>query len=177
MHNLEAILRYVCARRYNILIIIDSDYERVGERMQSRHRSPNDFLKGMDDNYNLAQTIAYGYFAAKLQLPCIDLAYLRHTFNVDDAVAFRVMTTEFKKLNRSREHQVQIIPQNYHQQDDIFHEAQHFIVSPSPVLQLSPSPSPPQSFFTAVDLRMSLVDTTPNNFEESYLKTLALSHR
>lgn len=100
MHNLEALLRFINAKGYNVLILIDSDYLAVGERMMVRSRNANDYLKGLDNNYNLAQSIAYAYFACKLNYPCIDLSYLRYAYQMSDRDIFEVMKSEFKKLNR-----------------------------------------------------------------------------
>lgn len=108
MHNLESVLNFVNKRQYNVLILVDSDYVHVGNRMRNRSRDDADILNSLDDNYHIAQSIAFSYFAYKLNYLCIDLAYLR-SFNETQCV-FEALSREFRTFSDDIVQPAQMIP-------------------------------------------------------------------
>lgn len=85
MHNLQALLEYINAKNYNVLILIDSDERRVANRMLYRGKKygqDSDLTKCSDLLYHRAQCIAFAYLAMRLDYCVIDLNYLRELFRL-----------------------------------------------------------------------------------------------
>ncbi len=103
MHNLKSFLSYIKGQKYNILIILDSDFEASAKRMNIRGRlrsSNGDIAKSLCYQYHTAQTAAFSYLANILGLACIDLNYVRKKYNVEnDQEIFTSNKNMFEKHN------------------------------------------------------------------------------
>lgn len=86
MHHLVPALEYQRARHFNVLILLDSDYNEWKNRMIKRG-SANDIVKSLLPAYHAAQNAAYSYISVVLNYPCIDLDWLRQRSDVIGNVA------------------------------------------------------------------------------------------
>ncbi|UVX94893.1 TK2 [Callinectes sapidus nudivirus] len=100
IHNLKPLLQYLKAKKYNILIILDSSFEHSAIRMNKRglkQKSSSDVVKSLCLEYHRAQTAAFSFMANFLNLPCLDINYLRTTYNKSDDEIFALNSSSFKE--------------------------------------------------------------------------------
>lgn len=92
LHEFQNMLCYLNAKNYRVVIILDSDYNSVYERMRYRglaNEYLSDIAKSTIEEYHTAQTAAFAYFANVLNYHCFDLDYLRSYFDVSTVDIFQ----------------------------------------------------------------------------------------
>lgn len=81
MHNLVPVFEYLKAKKFNILFIIDSDYQSVKQRMKERG-TPGDYTKSNFQQYIMYQCAAFGFISKICDIPCFDINYIRQKYNI-----------------------------------------------------------------------------------------------
>ncbi|AAN04404.1 Orf111 [Heliothis zea nudivirus] len=73
MHQMEPVLEFIKAQNHNVLIVVNSDFERVCRMMVARGAG-GDVYKGLVPKYVASQYHAYIFMANVLELPVFDHA-------------------------------------------------------------------------------------------------------
>lgn len=104
--NTRPFLEYVNGNEFNVLILLDSNYEKCAKRMNARGHKTNsksDQTKALVREYWLAQNAAFAYIANMLNFKCIDYEYLRTRYNVTEDELFNGVQEMFIKNYKCNE--------------------------------------------------------------------------
>lgn len=75
--QLYSALRFINKKKYNVIIIIDTDIKYVCDKLKQRKSSYTDILAAHWPMYVHVQNMVYSTLAKILNYPCIDINYLR----------------------------------------------------------------------------------------------------
>lgn len=101
LHNLKSTLEFIRAKKYNVLILLDSSFEAMAKRTTARGiktNSVSDLIKPLCWEYHTAQTAAFAYIANFMQYPCIDFDYLRQFYGLSDEQMFSKNKEVFERI-------------------------------------------------------------------------------
>ncbi|UVT30827.1 guanosine monophosphate kinase [Penaeus vannamei nudivirus] len=104
LHNLKPFLEFIKPHmQKNTLILMDSSFEHNARRINKRGRltsSISDIAKSICYEYFISQIAAFSYLANILEIPCIDINYVRTKFYIDDdSKIFEANSRAFNKVN------------------------------------------------------------------------------
>lgn len=80
IHRMEPLLEFVKSKRFNIVVVINTNYDEVKDKMLKRG-SDGDVYKGRIPLYLKCQVYAFIYLATVLDLPVLNHAHYEDSYN------------------------------------------------------------------------------------------------
>ena len=112
IHNLTPYLEVLNAFKLNIIVILDSNFERLGFRLFNRGlktNSSSDMMRSVMDCYLKAQNAAFAYLANELNYYTLDLNFYRLKYSNEGTNIVPDVTTESDILDAINTHLKHII--------------------------------------------------------------------
>lgn len=112
--RLESLLKYIKAKNFNVLMMIDTNVDYVCHKLKVRNASATDAFVSNWSMYIICQNIVYSYLAQMLGYVCWDMEYLR-TFAFDKGLLESELYDEIANVLKQENEDPKlplIVPQN-----------------------------------------------------------------